>query len=133
MDGYAYLIAEKIKYQKDIKDLLLAGLVSLLIGYFILSRPSFPSRHEYTWSMLISFYLVSFYVGFSFVAGWKLMTGFTSRAFLFLPIIGWVIYFFIKVALSLMVGGAYFYSLFRLGQNLYKINRVNKQIDRLRF
>lgn len=36
--------------------------------------------------------------------GWAALNRITPRIFLFLPIVGWVIYFFIKVALSVAIG-----------------------------
>lgn len=127
-DYYNALYWQKQKYITDNREMLIGGLVALLGAYFILSRPSFPSRYEYTWSMLLSFYGIAFYMGFSLVAGWKLMDSFTSKFFLFLPIIGWVIYMFIKFALALMVGGGYFYSVYRVINNLLRINKINKQM-----
>ena len=36
--------------------------------------------------------------------GWRTLTAITPRMFLMLPIIGWLIYFFIKVTLSALIG-----------------------------
>lgn len=127
-DWYNALYWQKQKYITDNREMLIGGLVALLGAYFILSSPSFPSRYTYTWTMLLSFYGIAFYMGFSLVAGWKLLDGFTSKFFLFLPIIGWVIYAFIKFALALMIGGSYFYSIFRVVNNFIRINKINKQL-----
>lgn len=127
-DYYRALYWEKQKCLKDNRDMLIGGLIALFGAYLILSNPSFPSRYAYTWSMLLSFYGIAFYMGFSLVAGWKLMDSFTAKFFLFLPVIGWVIYAFIKFGLALMVGGGYGYSIYRIVNNLLRINKINKQL-----
>ena len=37
-------------------------------------------------------------------AGWKALSGLTSKFFLVLPVVGWAFYFGIKIALSAIVG-----------------------------
>lgn len=44
------------------------------------------------------------YIFASLPAGWRKLSGITSGFFLILPIIGWLIYFFIKAFLSFFVG-----------------------------
>ncbi len=48
--------------------------------------------------------LQGFYIGAAFVAGWKALNRITPNVFLFLPIIGWVVYFVIKISLSSFIG-----------------------------
>lgn len=43
-------------------------------------------------------------MGLGLVAGWKTLTQITPQMFLFLPVLGWVLYFLIKAILSLFVG-----------------------------
>jgi hypothetical protein len=43
-------------------------------------------------------YAIPIYVFSGIVPGWKTLTRITPRVFLFLPIIGWVIYFIINVS-----------------------------------
>ncbi len=38
------------------------------------------------------------------IPGWKTLTRIMPSVFLFLPIIGWVLYFIVKFALSVVVG-----------------------------
>ncbi len=45
-----------------------------------------------------------FYLGASLIAGWKTLTRITPDVFLFLPILGWVLFFLVKFILSIMVG-----------------------------
>ena len=37
-------------------------------------------------------------------AGWKALSGITSKFFLVLPVVGWAFYFSIKIGLSAIVG-----------------------------
>ena len=46
--------------------------------------------------------------------GWKILNRITPAMFLFLPLIGWVIYFFLKLFLSIAIG------MFALPYNIYK-------------
>lgn len=55
--------------------------------------------------------------------GWDKLSKFTSRLFLFLPLIGWVIYFFTKLMLSVTIG---FFALPFEILKLKKIIRNNK-------
>jgi len=48
------------------------------------------------------FFLI--YMGLGIVAGWKTLTRITPQIFLFLPVLGWVLYFLIKAVLSLFSG-----------------------------
>lgn len=52
----------------------------------------------------IKHYLLLMFLGASIVAGWKTLDKLTSNYFLFLPIFGWVLYFFVKFAISAMIG-----------------------------
>ncbi len=44
------------------------------------------------------------YMGIGLVPGWKTLNRITPQIFLFLPILGWVLYFLLKGVLSLFVG-----------------------------
>ena len=48
------------------------------------------------------FFLI--YMGLGIVAGWKTLTRITPQIFLFLPVLGWLLYFVIKAVLSLFTG-----------------------------
>jgi hypothetical protein len=115
-----YRIQQK-RYVEDTKQILYAGLIAVALMYFCLSRPSFPMRYSYTWTYLIAAYSLAFYVGISLLSGWRLLNRMTVNTFLYLPIVGWVIYFFLKIALALFIGGSCFYAVFRLANNLYQI------------
>ena len=49
-------------------------------------------------------YAIPIYVFSGIVPGWKTLTRITPAMFLFLPIIGWVIYFIVKLCLSVCIG-----------------------------
>ncbi|UVD79324.1 hypothetical protein NWE55_14500 [Myroides albus] len=125
-EKYYNLLQKKERLKKDNRDMLIAGIIGVLLAYFMITSPSYPSKDSFTWNNLLSLYAMAFYIGFSFVAGWKLLHNFTAKFFLFLPIIGWVIYLFIKIALSLVIG-SYLYGIFRFFNNLYQTYLIDKQ------
>lgn len=131
MNAYVVLTVEKRKYISDNRDIYIGAMIALVVAYLILSRPDAPKRYTYTWSDLLVTYGIAIYIGASFVAGWKLLHGLTSQYFIALPLVGWVIYFFLKVALALFIGGSCFYGPIRLGTNTYHIHRINKQLRAL--
>jgi len=45
-----------------------------------------------------------FYIFSGIIPGWKTLTSITPRVFLFLPLIGWLLYFIVKFLLSVAVG-----------------------------
>jgi len=125
-----YLTEKKELLLKDNRHILTGGIIAVLLAYLMVIQPSFPSKESFTWGYLLSMYGMAFYIGSSFVAGWKLLHNFTSKTFLFLPIIGWIIYLYLKIALSLIIG-AYFYGIYRFCNNLFKIWKVNKELTTL--
>lgn len=131
MGQYSYYSKERQQYIKDTRAILIGGIVGVGLMYMALSRPSFPQYGEYTWRMLLEVYGMFFYVGISFVAGWKLVDTMIPRVFLALPVLGWVFYFFLKIALALFIGGSCFYGLFRLGNNAYNIYKIRKKLEQM--
>ena len=65
-----------------------------------------------------------FYIGAALVAGWKALNRITPNVFLFLPIIGWVVYFVIKIFLSSVIG--IFLLPIRLFLNIRKLYLLKK-------
>lgn len=57
--------------------------------------------------------------------GWSFLNKLTPNVFLFMPIIGWVIYFSIKLALSMLIG------IFVAPFQIYKLYNGFKQTQRL--
>jgi hypothetical protein len=68
-------------------------IIDLLVNDTYKTPDSFWKSH---------FFLI--YMGLGIVSGWKTLTRITPQIFLFLPVLGWVLYFFIKAVLSLFVG-----------------------------
>ncbi|WP_062052854.1 hypothetical protein [Aquimarina longa] len=77
------------------------------VGYYLFSQ--FFGHHDSanlktrTFSVVLSV-LFGFYAGGALVAGWKTLTYITPSVFLFLPLVGWGIYFIVKFLLSIAVG-----------------------------
>lgn len=69
--------------------------------------------------------LVYGYMLASICSGWRALTKIQPSMFLFLPLIGWVIYFFVKFILSIFVG------LFMFPVTLYRYWKNNKDIKNL--
>lgn len=69
-------------------------------------------------------YAIPIYVFSGIVPGWKTLTRITPAVFLFLPIIGWVLYFIIKLCLSLCLG--LIMLPIRTVRNIYRLNALQK-------
>ncbi|MGY0426354.1 MAG: hypothetical protein ACWIPI_05925, partial [Polaribacter sp.] len=66
-----------------------------------------------------------FYLGGALIAGWKIVTYITPTIFLFLPLVGWLVYFIVKFSLSIAVGLVMFpVRLFRDFRMIYLLNRT---------
>jgi len=62
--------------------------------------------------------------------GWKFVTFIQPRMFLFLPLFGWVIYFFLKISLSIFVGMIAFpFGLIKLIIGIVSANKKEKNIN----
>lgn len=85
-----------------IKELLLTYGVGILLG--VLFTRWTEAGHSYPLTHTIMSYVIFSYIFSGLVPGWKTLTRITPAVFLFLPIIGWVFYFIIKLALSLCLG-----------------------------
>lgn len=80
----------------------------LTFGFGILFAVLFTrwtnAGHSYPLVHNILSYIIFSYIFSGIVPGWKTLTSITPRIFLFLPIIGWVFYFIIKLCLSICIG-----------------------------
>jgi hypothetical protein len=65
-----------------------------------------------------------FYMLIGIVSGWNKLNKLTSSYFLFLPLIGWVIYFAIKLYISAIVG--FFVAPFRIYKNINRLKQLNQ-------
>lgn len=85
-----------------IKEVSLTFGLGALLAYFFYQWTN--GGHSYPLLYNIISFVIPFYVFSGIVPGWKTLTRITPNIFLFLPIIGWVLYLIIKLALSLIVG-----------------------------
>ena len=85
-----------------IKELVLTFGLGILFGVLFVN---FANGERYLQvSAAIVLYVIFSYIFSGIIPGWKTLTRITPSVFLFLPIIGWVLYFIIKFALSLCLG-----------------------------
>lgn len=70
----------------------------LMIGVFVFSFLYIFEDYSLGSRLILAF----FFSGFPW--GWSALSMITSNLFLFMPLIGWLIYFFIKFMLSVLIG-----------------------------
>ncbi len=81
-----------------IKEMLLTFGVGAVLAYFFFQWTN--GGHSYPLLYNIISFVIPFYVFSGIIPGWKTLTRITPSVFLFLPIIGWVLFFIMKFALS---------------------------------
>lgn len=85
-----------------IKELVLTYGLGILLGV-LFARWTNRGLSFHLMYAIVS-YGISIYIFPGIVPGWKTLTRITPAIFLFMPIIGWMLYFIIKLALSLCLG-----------------------------
>lgn len=85
-----------------VKELLLTFVLGSTLAYFFYQWTN--GGHSFPLLYNIISYIIPFYIFSGIVPGWKTLTRITPAVFLFLPIIGWVFYFIVKLLLSLCIG-----------------------------
>ncbi len=85
-----------------IKEMLLTFGLGALLAYFFYQWTN--GGHSYPLLYNIVSFVMPFYIFSGIVPGWQTLTRITPAVFLFLPIIGWVLYLIVKLALSLVIG-----------------------------
>ena len=99
MEKYSYQVqnsADELPRSAYVKELILYGVFFLVfLAFFIAIENGILG-----WYII----LLQAYMFGAVAAGWKTLTRITPRTFLFLPIIGWLIYFGVKAFISLMIG-----------------------------
>lgn len=73
----------------------------------------------------VFFYIFLFYSFVAIVVGWKTLNRLTSNYFLFLPLIGWVIFLGVKLYAATMVG--MFVAPFWIVKNIYRLIVLNNR------
>lgn len=69
------------------------------------------------------FNIILFYYSVAIVAGWKTLNKLTSNYFLFLPLIGWVVYLIIKLYVAMLIG--IFVAPFRIAKDIRRLTVLN--------
>lgn len=106
-----------------IKEILLTVIFGVGIAYLVGEQLLFKG-HSYSLKSVIWYYIIYTYIFAGIVAGWKTLTAITPRVFLVLPIIGWVLYFALKLFLSFWVG--LIMLPVRMIRNIYRLTRSQK-------
>ncbi|ADV50575.1 hypothetical protein Celal_3309 [Cellulophaga algicola DSM 14237] len=114
---------------KIYKELFMTFGFSIIATFFIMKNfvnSTSPEMQMGTLEQILMAIMLIY--GFSsLIAGWKTLTGITPSVFLFLPIIGWLIYFGIKLWLSSMIGVFMLpIRTFKNVRRLYKLKNIPK-------
>ena len=96
-----FSIRKKTDRRNALVEIGFTFLIGLPIG-FLLGALTFDAGNVDK-SLWTSPYFMM-YMSIGLVPGWKTLNRVTPQVFLFLPIIGWVLYFLLKGVLSLFVG-----------------------------
>ena len=104
-----------------IKDFFIIFGGGAVITFIVLSLLNSQNR-----DLPIMSYIMFFYAYSSLVAGWRFLNRITADYFLFLPIIGWLIYFVVKFLISGCLG--VFILPYRIYKNITRLKELN-QID----
>jgi hypothetical protein len=87
-----------------VKELLITFGLGLALTFCLLKGNIIKIDFSERPSDAIVMILILFYTTSGIVAGWQTLTRITPSIFLFLPIIGWILYFSLKLVLSFYVG-----------------------------
>lgn len=97
----------RIKNERSriIKEMLFTYVIGFLFTLFFVKLLSSPTRTGSEGIQLNTVsYIIIFYISAGIIAGWQTLNRITPRMFLFLPLVGWLIYFSLKLFLSVYVG-----------------------------
>lgn len=86
-----------------IKELLFTFIFGVGVAY-LNGKYIFFKDASFSLETTIFYYIIFTYIFAGIVSGWKTLTAITPRMFLVLPIIGWLIYFALKLFLAFWVG-----------------------------
>ncbi|WP_271782279.1 hypothetical protein [Aquimarina algiphila] len=104
---YSNNLAEsRLQKKKIYNEFFVMLVVGLIISFYMLYSNSIIASPTLKPSDISKGVLIfqGFYIGAALVAGWKALNRITPNIFLFLPIIGWVVYFVLKIFLSGVIG-----------------------------
>lgn len=86
------------------RELFITYGVGVLLTFFAFNVGTGPYRPEQNYLLSGFSTLFVFYAYSGVVAGWQTLNRITPQIFLILPLIGWVIYFLVKITISMFVG-----------------------------
>ena len=124
---YSNNLAEsRLQKKKIYNEFFVMLVVGLIISFYMLYSNSIIASPTLKASDTSKGFLIfqGFYIGAALVAGWKALNRITPNIFLFLPIIGWVVYFVLKIFLSGVIG--VFLLPIRLFLNIRKLYLLKK-------
>ena len=87
-----------------LKELLLTFGLGFILTFLVLKYDLWGLSNTKHVASIILMTGITFYATSGIVPGWNSLTAITPRVFLFLPIIGWFLYFIIKFFLSFFIG-----------------------------
>jgi uncharacterized protein (DUF983 family) len=101
----------RIKYARSgvTRELLVMYGFGTILTFFLMKSDIEELRRIWEHSNVPILYIAvitifMLYITSGIVAGWKALTSVTPQIFLFLPLLGWVFYFLIKLILAFFVG-----------------------------
>lgn len=92
--------SERIRIIKELAFTIIFG-VGLA---YLLGEKLFFQGHSFSLKTTVLYYVIYTYAFAGIISGWKTLTRITPRIFLVLPIIGWILYFVVKLFLSFWLG-----------------------------
>lgn len=120
-------IRKKSEKNKIYRELFITFGFGIIATFFMMKNTVNSTNPEMQMGILeqIIRFLILLYTTSSLIAGWKTLNRITPNIFLFLPIIGWLIYFILKLWLSGMIG---IFMLpirtFKNTRRLYQLNNI---------
>ncbi len=96
----------RIKNERNriIKEFSITFIIGISLAYLFGQLTVYNDGYSHSLKHDVYFYLIYTYIFAGTVAGWQTLTKITPRTFLILPIIGWLVYFAIKLFLSFWLG-----------------------------
>lgn len=86
-----------------IKEFLITFIFGVVVAYLV-GEKLFFQGHSFSLKTTVLYYVFYIYAFAGIVSGWKTLTSITPGIFMVLPILGWVLYFAVKLFLSFWIG-----------------------------
>ena len=102
---------------------VLGGAAAMTYFYFNVILPSNSAGMSLRASGLIDWTLL-LYTSAALIVGWRSLSSLTSNTFLFLPLVGWVIYFAVKIFIAGIIGP--FLLPFWLGKRVFRVLQLTR-------